>query len=590
MRYSEYLKQIIKFNSDKELVSLREMYNRPSFFEIISKARSETTYSAFLKWLLLENCTDNNIANPIYLLLNILVQRSDEQQQSKKTTLIKEDIKSIIATKHLKILSTKVEIEKNVSSLAQVVLDENKKLPPKRREQLEKIAAKSQDRIDIFIECELDHAGKENKLQIIIENKIDSKEGGSKSSPKTGDAEYDGKEATQTRRYYLGTNSNKTGTLQIYVYLTPLSTRELDDFANLSSEKKCNDEHFVQINYQDIVDGIALPMLASSSLSSRSRFFVEEFVNELTFPSLEGSSVHSSIALSSEYEGMLTKIWETHKQLIIDASVAASERDFWILNNDTFYDHQPKEEILDLIIGQYHTELHQLVQNNVVNQTGSSYQWKKNIKFDTILKKIDPIITITKVSQATNPKEVELLTRFWEKNKRFLTALMEGIIEKERKKVECLLLEMTKRDTTKYNVFFDNQKINANPLGKGETAHKIVEKWAQLKNSFELSDLRNAFPIKCNPYYSNGKYFKHLFYDKNTSSIYKHDGTDTKLKGVVVEGNFDFDKKDKFDIKNATGKVFVMLKMWRKDGIEYFIEYAKTKIPEFKGKLEVQEV
>lgn len=587
MKYSDYLKQIIKFNSDKELVSLREMYNRPSFFEIISKARSETTYSAFLKWLLLENSTDNNIANPIYLLLNILIQRSDEQQLSKETILVEEDIKSIIATKHFNILSTKVEIEKNVSSLAQVVLDENKELEQKRREQLERIAANSKDRIDILVECELNHDGKENKLQIIIENKIDSKEGGVKKSKKIGDDEYD--KATQTTRYYLGTNSNKKETLQIYVYLTPLSARELDDFANLASEKKCNDKHFVQINYQDVVDGIALPMLASSSLSSRSRFFVEEFVNELTFPSLEGDAVHSSIALSSEYEGMLTKIWEKHKQLIIDSSIAASERDFWILNNDTFYDHQPKEEILDLIIGQYHTELYELVKNQIVIQPGTSYQWKQNTKFDTILKNIGSRITVMKVSQVTDSKVVELLTRFWEKNKRFLTALMEGIIEEERKKVECLLLEVTKRDTTKYNVFFDNQKINDHPLGKGETAHAIVYKWAKCTGDFSLDDIRNAFPVKWNSYYANGKLFKYLIYKKDPNSEYSYDGTN-KLKGESVpsKSNFDFDKGEKFDIENNSKEKFILLKMWRKDGLEKFIKYAKG-LTVFKGKLEVQE-
>lgn len=51
MDYHSYLSQIIAFNSDKDVVVLREKFNRPSFFEIISKARSETTYSAFLKWL-----------------------------------------------------------------------------------------------------------------------------------------------------------------------------------------------------------------------------------------------------------------------------------------------------------------------------------------------------------------------------------------------------------------------------------------------------------------------------------------------------------------------------------------------------------
>ena len=39
MEYKEYLNQIIRFNGDKDLLLMREKYNDPSFFEIISKER-----------------------------------------------------------------------------------------------------------------------------------------------------------------------------------------------------------------------------------------------------------------------------------------------------------------------------------------------------------------------------------------------------------------------------------------------------------------------------------------------------------------------------------------------------------------------
>ena len=47
----DYYKMIIDFNSDKDIIALREKYKEPTFFEIISKQRSETTYSSFLKWM-----------------------------------------------------------------------------------------------------------------------------------------------------------------------------------------------------------------------------------------------------------------------------------------------------------------------------------------------------------------------------------------------------------------------------------------------------------------------------------------------------------------------------------------------------------
>ena len=51
MTYNDFLNKIIRFNGDKELLMIREKYNDPSFFEIISKERSENTFSSFLKWL-----------------------------------------------------------------------------------------------------------------------------------------------------------------------------------------------------------------------------------------------------------------------------------------------------------------------------------------------------------------------------------------------------------------------------------------------------------------------------------------------------------------------------------------------------------
>ena len=73
MEYKEYLNQIIRFNGDKDLLLMREKYNDPSFFEIISKERSETTFSSFLKWLFSINVSLDS-ASPVMMLLDILVR------------------------------------------------------------------------------------------------------------------------------------------------------------------------------------------------------------------------------------------------------------------------------------------------------------------------------------------------------------------------------------------------------------------------------------------------------------------------------------------------------------------------------------
>lgn len=193
MNFNQYLSEIIAFNSDKRVVALREKFNKASFFEIISKERSETTYSAFLRWLFSDNGSDDGTCSPLAFLLDILVRRSEEQQPGADTILKNLDVKKSIVTRQLSLDAIKVDTEVPVSVLAQAIVDEKVRvegaLPV---DQLKKVAAKSQDRIDLFIECSIKAAElKAQKLQIIIENKIDSSEGGKKVNKITGAPAYD---------------------------------------------------------------------------------------------------------------------------------------------------------------------------------------------------------------------------------------------------------------------------------------------------------------------------------------------------------------------------------------------------------------
>lgn len=122
MNYNDYLNQIIAFNGDKEVIALREKFNKTSFFEIIFKERSETTYSAFLKWLFQENSINNETCNPLLLLLDILAQRSEEQKDLIESILNDNCIKRSIVTRNVNIKSVRVETEKPVSALTEKIL------------------------------------------------------------------------------------------------------------------------------------------------------------------------------------------------------------------------------------------------------------------------------------------------------------------------------------------------------------------------------------------------------------------------------------------------------------------------------------
>ena len=573
MDYNQYLDQIIAFNSDKKVVALREKFNKASFFEIISKERSETTYSAFLKWLFLENATVDEACSPLAFLLDILVRRCEEQMPEVDTILKKADVKKCIVTRRLSMDSIKIGTEVPVSVLTQAIVNSKPRLAGVLQDpQLQKIAANSQDRIDLVIECEIKAEDiKAKKLQIIIENKIDSSEGGKKNNKITGVPAYD--DASQTTRYYLGTkfSSIEYGvgtkeecdgleTLQLYVYLTPESQHSAAGI----------DSHFIKISYQDIVDGILMPMLSSSNLSSRRRFFLEEFLNQLVYPSLNGTSMRPSIAIGKEHSAELSEVWNKFQPLLTDSAIAAAESNLWKVG-DTFFDHQPRAEVLTL-----------LLDKDVQHPEIINGQWKPNLRYSRIQEIAQSFgIETEAVSLSISDSCKELLSAFWDKNRRLLTALLSGIEEKDD--VFVLTQEVAQRDTTRYTVFYDGNVLS-NLSQKGVTAWVIVAKWAQLYKAsgakLDLESLRKTFPRTCNPYYEQGKWYKHLFYPKD-ACIY--DGE--KGDGSVPTSHWDIDFNGKYDIQTDDGPV-VFLKMWRKDALEHFIEKAEA-MPIFHGKLSI---
>ena len=557
MNYEQYLAEIISFNSDKRVVALREKFNKASFFEIISKERSETTYSAFLRWLFSDNGSDDGTCSPLAFLLDILVRRSEEQRPVVATILKNLDVKKSIVTRQLSLDAVKVDTEVPVSVLAQAIVNGGilvEGVLPK--DQLQKIAAKSQDRIDLFIECDIRAADlKARKLQIIIENKIDSSEGGKKVNKTTGVPAYD--EASQTTRYYLGSRfcsvefgvgkkELKDGleTIQLYVYLTPEAPH-----ANAGI-----DNHFIQINYQDLVDGVIMPMLASSNLSSRRRFFLEEFLNQLVYPSLNGKIMRPSIAIGKEHSEELSNVWKRYQTLLTDAAIAAAESNLWKVG-DTYYDHQPRTEVLS-----------QLLEKGVQDPDIVDGQWKQGIWY----KKIQEIakrngIETDSVSLDVKDECKDLLASFWDKNRRLLTAIINGMNLKDRQKVEALLQEVAKRDTTKYNVYYQDRRLNGEPLGKAGTVLCIIKQWALLQKKVTLQILRDTFPLSYNPYYATGQWYKYLFYAKDNCT---YDGP--KGDGSVPTSKWDIDAS-RYMIDTEDGPV-IFLKMWRKDGLEHFIE------------------
>lgn len=614
MDYKEYLNQIIRFNGDKDFLIMKEKYNEPSFFEIISKERSKTTFSSFLKWLFSCN-TSLDSTSPVMMLLDILVRRSNEQQ--KNTVLIPEDLKTWIVSRRMKIQSLHVETEQPVSTLARDVFDA---LCKNNKDEYTKgynsgwidypdfvnalqIASNSQDRIDLFIDCDIiDISGENKKLQIIIENKVDSKEGGAKKYKENTRLPKEYLDASQTGRYYLGTHrtdKNAEDVYQLYVYLTPLPSVQLDNFNHLKEELSAefrDNEHFIQINYQDILDGIIVPLTHSNALSSRSRFFLEEFKNELTFPNVKATGGTSFIAVSEDLSEHISNKWEEYKTLITDSAISAVQEPIWYLAG-TYYNYQPKGELLaQMIAANMYSQLQQKgwvsdKQDKKFNKTieGSAVYYSSRTWFSSIeqFAQQEGIDIYQTNNSDANTKE--LLISFWEENKLFLSALMHSLKPEEKKHIQCLLDSLTKRDTSKYMVYYDDRPICNQPLNNAQTVWCIVKQWVKLlQRTVSIEELNKVFPRRISHYYESGKWYQHLFVEKDNCTFDGENGNKQK----VPDDCWDIDWGGKYDIlltypaMSIPPKYATLLKMWRRDDTEEFIKYSMSK-PEFKDKLSV---
>lgn len=313
--------QILDFNNDFHVQSLRAKYNRPTFFELMSKGRSETVHSSFLSWLLQgDELNQQDINLPIISFLGILVRR-DAQQNN----LIPTSLKKAIITRSIKINNVKALFEYPVKKLA------FKKYNLSNDENIQKITTKSQDRIDLLIDCDVQTVDRYKKIQIILENKVSSLEGSSKKDSKTGCEEYD--LSDKSSRYFMGAKCDDGETYQFFVYLTPLASQNLDDYSNLSATQKCGkSDKYIQINYQDIADRIVTPLLWSDNISDRTGMLLEEYMDTLTIPALTNSDeedandVKKMLVMASKEEdrNQLLDVLNKYQDLIVKSVLIAN--------------------------------------------------------------------------------------------------------------------------------------------------------------------------------------------------------------------------------------------------------------------------
>ena len=141
-------------------------------------------------------------------------------------------------------------------------------------------------RCDIVMMAKLAGCGID-KLRIVLENKVYAKESND-----------------QTSKYYSHYSIEEEPT--VYLFLTPVTDTQT-----------CSCPHFVHITYQDLYDGIFLPLIGESGVSESLKRFVESYIKALSLPTRE-SNKREIMALDMNMKAEIEKFFNQYGPYISD--------------------------------------------------------------------------------------------------------------------------------------------------------------------------------------------------------------------------------------------------------------------------------
>ena len=241
---------------------------RPNVFETIGKARNELVHSKMIEHILISYHQPDNQESPLVHLLDILIKRAEEQGNN----TIPEELRNAVLSRSLPAMNL-------VRHGTEIPLSAYRK------------GCNSDGRLDVFMEFAMSSPLEKDgctSIKIFLENKALSHEHDS-----------------QTTSYYnTCKNSRGESCYTLFVYLTPLTSRELDEYTSLSDEEKPECRDFISINYQDILNSVIEPLITIESLDKRNRVILTDYVSCLELPALtdDVKTADMSIMATSTHE------------------------------------------------------------------------------------------------------------------------------------------------------------------------------------------------------------------------------------------------------------------------------------------------
>jgi len=281
---NEIVNRIVNFKNSDTTKKLKEYYSTSSLMEIYGINRKETRHTAFLKWLFSSDCKVANAA--LKRFIDILLTSSHYKDE-----IIGKELYNLL-------LIGRYDIESLVS-------EENKNT--------------TDGLIDLIVDARINNF----KLQLIIENKINSEEF-----------------TKQTQRYFNAQKSVNNDVEQIFIYLTPISSISLGELI----EPECECKNYIHINYQILVDQIIEPLL-NEELDKATAYILEDYLKALSVPLYSKPNKYNIMAISNRESELLLKFWEENEELILKAVEAT--KDNYHIEPDTREKARKVNEIVD---------------------------------------------------------------------------------------------------------------------------------------------------------------------------------------------------------------------------------------------------
>lgn len=338
MTYADIQKKLLEYNCDPKTQAIREYYNKKSFLEIMSKARSETTHSAFLAWLLKGEGFTSKEDAPLMRFLDVLVKNSNKID----SPVNEASIKTAILSRTLEYTDVRTFPEQTIKDISEIP---------------------SRDRLDIYLTASFIKSINDKKhLRIVIENKIFSDEikadlGGKRKTGMDDLTKVKNLDSTniniekyktlnQTQRYYTAVEEHpkdkkyRDEAITIFVFLTPSNTRPTD-------------EHFIPVSYQDLMDYVLEPLLGDINLDNSTKIYLQEYVNALSVPSIsEFDNEMTVLAVSKKESKKLKDFWGDYKDIIKEAANSNKEKSN--ISSETLVLQKFYEKNQPLFIAIYH--------------------------------------------------------------------------------------------------------------------------------------------------------------------------------------------------------------------------------------------